>query len=103
MRIDDDARLYLRWEAVTNVSPDEATITLKIGDTLHALVWSGAAVQSGQSWTRTAQSEAMFTGSNVTPQGPDVALEPGQHRCEAILTLPDGQIVPARPFTLTVA
>jgi hypothetical protein len=102
MRLDDDARLYLTWEASVNQDISAATIVLDIDGTLYPMTWQADAVESGGRWTRTAQTDDLFVGTSTTPQVGDVELTAGTHTGEAILTLPDGQIVPARPFTFYV-
>jgi hypothetical protein len=102
MRIDDDARLYLTWTATVNQDPSAGTIVLDIDGTPYPMTWQDAAVESGGKWTRTAQTDDLFVGTSATPEVGDVELTAGTHIGEAILTLPDGQIVPARPFTFYV-
>jgi len=94
VRIDDDARLYIWWDATLTFDPATATVELDVDGTRYPMTWQGAAVSAGGKWTRTARTSAMFVGTARTVSGSDVKLTAGRHVAEPIVTAADGQVVP---------
>ena len=105
MVIDDDARKVLGWEATTNIDPDQAVIVLEVGGTRYPMTWDAPAVQKGETWVRSAQTDGMLVGTEdaAVPQPGDIALGKGRHEAQVIVSLLDGQVLPARPFTIHVS
>lgn len=106
MYLDDDAKLYLTWEATSNVPLDDATLVFEIDGAPHTMNWldDESTQNNNGTWTRRAVSDERFIGSaHETTESGDFALGKGTHIVEPILTFADGQIVPARPFELSVA
>lgn len=95
MRIDDDARVYLWWDAVLTVDPTGSTVTIEVDGVAYPMAWQGTPVAAAGQWSQTARTVDMFTGSAVTPAGTDVALPAGRHTAQPRVTLPDGQIIPS--------
>lgn len=95
MRIDDDARLYLWWDAVLTFDPSSATVELDVDGTRYAMTWIDTAANDGTRWTRTARTTAKFIGSAMTISGSDVKLTVGRHIAEPIVSTADGQVVPS--------
>lgn len=102
MRLDSDARHPLTWHGTMSTDPSTATIALEVDEVFYPMVWDGAATESLAGWLRSAQTADMFCGSDVTPTGSDVQLSPGRHVAQVLVTLTDGQVVPARPSVLIV-
>lgn len=94
MRIDDDARLYIWWDATFTFDPTDATVELDVDGTRYPMTWTTTAAGSGSQWTRTARTTAKFVGRSRTAAGGEVALTAGRHMAEPIVSTVDGQIVP---------
>jgi len=94
MNIDDDARLYIYWDAVLTFNPAGSTVELKIGLTKYPMTWQGSPVGSGDSWKQTARTDSMFRGSLGGSTGSPVALTVGRHIGEPIVTV-GSQVVPS--------
>ena len=102
MRLDSDARHPLTWHGTMTADPTSATVALEVDEVVYAMAWDGAATESLAGWLRSAQTADMFCGSDVTPVGSDVQLVPGRHVAQVLVTLADGQVIPARPSVLIV-
>ena len=94
MKIDDDARLFIYWDAVLTFDPAGSTVELKIGLTKYTMTWTGTAIEIGGSWKQTARTNSMFRGSLGGSTGSPVALTVGRHIGEPIVTL-GLQVVPS--------
>lgn len=95
MRIDDDARMFIWWDATLTFDPAAATVELDIDGIRYPMTWIDTAVWDGdKSWTRTARTTSKFIGTGRTATGSDVALTKGRHAAEPIVTTADGQVVP---------
>lgn len=97
MRIDDNARVYIWWDAELTFDPAGSTVALKIAGVSHAMAWQAAPSGAGTKWTQTARTTAAFIGSARGAAGSDVALTVGRHVGEPVVTLADGQVVPCHP------
>ncbi len=97
MRIDEDARLNISWDATLTFDPTGSTVVLAIDGTPYAMAWQGTPVAASGTWTQTARTTARFCGSLATPLAGDVKLAVGRRMGEPIVTLADGQIVPCYP------
>jgi hypothetical protein len=94
MRIDDDAKVYIWWDAVVTADPTGSSVKLEIDDaTQYDMAWQGSPVQSGTSWTQTARTTVRFAGTSAPIAGTDVRLTSGRHMGQPIVTFADGQIV----------
>lgn len=103
MKIDDDARLYIWWDATCKFDPTDATVELDVDGTRYPMTWTNSATPNGLEWTRTARTTAKFIGTARTVSGGDVALTAGRHMVEPIVSTPDGQVVPiAHPDSIDV-
>lgn len=94
LRLDEDAKVYLWWDAVLTMDPTGSTVTVEIDGVSHAMTWQGSPVQSGSTWTQTARSTEKLAGSTVTAGAGLVSLTAGTHTLKPIVTTADGQIVP---------
>lgn len=107
MKINDDARLFIWWDAELTFDPATATaVELEVDGTRYPMTWTGDAVEvvAGKEWTRTARTEVSFIGTGRTATGTDVALGAGRHMAEPIVSAADGQVVPrTHPVTIDVA
>jgi hypothetical protein len=94
MRIDDDAKVYIWWDAVVTADPTGSSVKLEIDDaTQYDMAWQGSPVQSGSNWTQTARTTVRFAGTIAPISGTDVRLTSGRHMAQPIATLADGQII----------
>lgn len=92
MRIDDDQKTYLFWDADLSFDPTGSTPAIEVGGTSYAMAWQGTPVQSGTSWTQTARTTQKFCGSSATASGSDVKLPRGVYPAQVLLTTADGTI-----------
>lgn len=97
MRIDNDSRVMIWWDAELTFDPAGSTVALKVNGVTHAMTWQGTPSGSGTKWTQTARTTAAFIGSSRVVTGSDVALTVGRHVGEPVVTLADGQVVPCYP------
>lgn len=97
MRVDNDARLFISWDATLTFDPAGTSVVLNIDGTPYTMTWQGVAVAVGATWTQTARTGVKFAGSTAPIAGTDVRLTAGRHTCEPVVTLGDGQIVPCYP------
>lgn len=95
--IDDDAKLYLWFDATLTFDPAGSTVELEVDATRYAMTWQGSPTVVGSTWTQTARSTQMFAGSNAGSVGSPVALTAGRHQAQPIVTT-GGQVVPCRPL-----
>ncbi|MGZ4521923.1 MAG: hypothetical protein ACXVXO_00685 [Mycobacteriaceae bacterium] len=103
MRLDDDAKTYLWWRSgELTADPTGSTVALEVDGTQRAMVWDVPAVQSGTKWIVTARTTMKFAGSAATVSGTDVALTPGRHIAQPIVTTADGQVVAGPEFPIDV-
>ena len=74
MNFDTDTRTPITVTVTTSFDPSAATLSLELdgNGTLHACNWTGAATQSGQTWTRVAQTADTFVGPGADPTGATV-------------------------------
>lgn len=104
MKIDDDARLFIWWDATLTFDPADATVELDVDGVRYPMTWTDTAVWDNDTrWTRTARTTSKFIGTGRTVSGSDVGLTKGRHMAEPIVTTADGQVVPiAYPISLDV-
>lgn len=96
MNIDDDAKLYLWWDATLTFDPTGSTVEIEIDATRYPMTWQGAPVAAAGSWTQTARTTSMFAGSNAGTVGAPVVLTVGRHLGQPIVSV-GGQVVPCQP------
>ena len=89
VEIDDDEKKPLRWLAGFDADPATATAVLEVtlagvqvSGSPFAMSWQGVASQSGTTWSRIAQTDALFCGSSTTTSGSDVKLAAGTYVAE---------------------
>lgn len=107
LELDDDAKIPLRWTAAFDSDPASATAVLEVtlagaqvAGSPFAMTWQGAAVAGTGTWTRVAQTDALFCGSSTTTSGSDVKLAAGTYVAEPRATF--GSQVIVGPRTLLV-
>jgi hypothetical protein len=103
MRLDEDAKEYLWWDAELTFDPTGSTVEIEVDGTRYAMAWQGSpvVVTAGKKWTQTARTTTKFAGSTVTPGAGVVVLTPGTHTLKPVTTPTDGQVVPhSYPSTL---
>lgn len=102
MRLDDDALVFVTWDAELSADPTGSTVELEVDGVRRSATWQGSPVQSGSSWRQTARTNGKLGGTNSTPGGSDVKLTAGRHMAQFIVTTADGQVVPATEFPIDV-
>lgn len=101
MNIDNDAKLYIWWDATLSFDPTGSVVTLKIDNTTYPMTWIGAPLLSGLSvWRQTARTDGLFAGSAVNPAGA-VALPVGRLVAEPIVSA-NGQVIPCETSYIDV-
>lgn len=103
MRLDDDARVILGWEAELTVDPAGSTVELEVGETTYPMVWVGEGVLRRDVWVRRAQTVNMLRGTSAPADDEsDIVLAAGVHQAEVIVTTLDGQRLPSQRFVIEV-
>lgn len=93
MIIDDDAKVFIYWDATLTFDPTTSTVELDISGTRYAMTWQGSPVVVGNKWLQTAKTTQLFRGSSANNTNSPVALTPGTYLGEPIVTI-GSQIVP---------
>lgn len=94
MNLDNDAQVYLWWDADLTANPTGSTVVYELDGVSKGMTWQGSPVQVGSRWTQTARSVDKVAGSSVTPAAGLNVLTSGSHTVKPIVTLSDGQVVP---------
>lgn len=94
MNLDQDAQVYLWWDADLTVTPAGSTVTFELDGVSKPMTWQGSPVAVGTRWTQTARSTDKIAGSTVTPAAGLNVLTAGYHTVKPIVVLADGQVVP---------
>lgn len=94
MNLDNDAQVYLWWDADLTSTPAGSTVTFELDGTSKPMTWQGSPVQVGTRWTQTARSTDKLAGSTVTAGAGLVVLTSGKHTVKPLVVLSDGQVVP---------
>jgi hypothetical protein len=84
------------WTVTSDVDLSSATAEVYIAAGWHSLTWTGAAVQSGSTWTRTGQ--ILLAGAN-----PVTGLKPTTADRHPLTRVTVGGEVVVRPSTGTLA
>lgn len=107
VELDDDTKIPLRWTAEFSADPATAVAVLEVAlagaqvaGSPFAMSWQGAAVAGATTWTRVAQTDALFCGSSTTTSGSDVKLAAGTYEAQPRATF--GSQVIVGPRTLLV-
>lgn len=101
MRLDDDARVFISWDAEITADPTGSTVELEVDSTRYAATWQASPVVAGTVWRQTARTTKKFCGTSATA-GSDIGLTAGPHPAQWIVTMPDGQVLPATGFRIDV-
>ncbi len=94
MKLDEDAKVYVWWDAELTVDPTGSTVVIEIDGTSRAMTWQGSPVSAGGKWTQTARTTDKVAGSTVTPGAGLIVLTAGSHTTKPLVTTADGQVVP---------
>ena len=87
MNLDDDAKLYLYWDAVLSFDPTTSTAELQINNVRYPMTWLGTPVFINGKWYQTAKTNQLFRGSSADDANSPVALPPGRYTIEPIVSI----------------
>jgi hypothetical protein len=83
-----DTLAYAKWDVTADVDLASATATVNLADAEHDLTWTGAAVHTGSTWTRTGQ--LLVSGAN-----PATGVKPTADDRRPLVTVTvGGEVIP---------
>lgn len=95
MKIDDDAKVYLFWDAEMSFDPASTTVELEIDDVRYSMMWMPpAAVVIDGKWHQSARTTDLFGGSQASATNSPIKLTAGQHKAQLIISA-GNQVVPS--------